>query len=132
MSAAVMLDFAGAFFAGAIALLAAWRARRSVAGWCFVAGMALLACESAFSGFGAKAVFPEEAVAWENGAVLAMALLPGTWLLFSLTYARGNYREFLGRWREALGAAFFLPIILAILCRGRFVGGQVSLTATGQ
>jgi len=39
---AVRLDYAGALFGGAIALIAAFRERRSVAVWFFVAGMALL------------------------------------------------------------------------------------------
>ena len=50
-----------------------------------------------------------------------MSLLPGTWLLFSLTYARGNYREFIGRWRFALAAAFIAPLTLAVLFRDDLV-----------
>ena len=50
-----------------------------------------------------------------------MSLLPGTWLLFSLTYARGNYREFIGRWRFALAAAFIAPLTLAVLFRDHLI-----------
>src|SRR5436190_13894020 len=42
-----------------------------------------------------------------------MAFLPSSWLLFSLTYSRGNYRQFLSRWRYLLLAFFVLPLILA-------------------
>jgi putative PEP-CTERM system histidine kinase len=44
-----------------------------------------------------------------------MSVLPGIWLFFSLTYARGNYAEFLKRWRLVLVAAFLLPVGLVIL-----------------
>ena len=44
-----------------------------------------------------------------------MSFLPGTWLFFSLSYARGNYSEFLKRWRFVLAAAFLMPIGLVIL-----------------
>jgi putative PEP-CTERM system histidine kinase len=46
---------------------------------------------------------------------MVLALLPGPWLLFSLTYARGNAREFLAKWRLMLVAAFLLPVIVAVL-----------------
>ncbi|MGD0410917.1 MAG: XrtA/PEP-CTERM system histidine kinase PrsK [Verrucomicrobiota bacterium] len=129
---AVILDYSAAFLGGAVALIAAFRERRSVAVWFFVAGMALLSCESVFSGLMTGAVSPEEAGRWEDWALLSMSLLPGVWLLFSLSYARGNYREFLGKWREALGAAFIVPIALAVWHRGQLVGGQVFLSATQQ
>jgi putative PEP-CTERM system histidine kinase len=54
-------------------------------------------------------------VAWQNWRLIAMSFLPGVWLIFSLTYARGNYSEFLKRWRWFLAAAFGLPIGLAIV-----------------
>ena len=44
-----------------------------------------------------------------------MSFLPGIWLFFSLSYARGNYSEFLKRWRFVLAAAFLMPIGLVIL-----------------
>jgi putative PEP-CTERM system histidine kinase len=120
---AVMLEFTSALLGGVIALIAAVRERRSLAGWFFVAGMVLLSCESVFSGL--SALFPNDAEQWENLALLTMSLLPGTWLFFSLCYARGNFREFLGRWRPALAAAFLVPVVFAAYCRGRLVHGQV-------
>ena len=113
-------------------MVAAWRGRRSVAVWFFVAGMALLSCESVFCGLMTGAERPEEAGRWENWALLVMSLLPGTWLFFSLSYARGNYREFLGKWREALAAAFLIPILLDICYQGQLVAGRVRFSATDQ
>jgi putative PEP-CTERM system histidine kinase len=120
---AATLEFTSALLGGVIALIAALRDRRSLAGWFFVAGMILLSCESVFSGL--SALFPNDAAQWENLALLTMSLLPGTWLFFSLCYARGNYREFLHQWRPALAAAFFIPVVFAVYCRGRLVRGEV-------
>ena len=61
MTHSATLDFSAALFGGAIALIAAFRERRSAAGWLFVAGMALLSCECAFSGMMARSFFPREA-----------------------------------------------------------------------
>ena len=132
MSAAAILAFSAAFCGGAIALLAAFRERRSAAVWFFVAGMAMLSCESVFSGLMTEAGSREQAGHWENWALLSMSLLPGTWLFFSLSYARGNHREFLVKWREALAAAFILPVVLAVCYHGELVAGEILLPDTDQ
>ena len=51
---------------------------------------------------------------WQNAEWVALAMLPGPWLLFSLTYARGNYREFLKKWSFVLVVAFLVPVALSI------------------
>ena len=53
-------------------------------------------------------------VYWQSWRLLAMSLLPGIWLFFSLSYGRGNYREFLARWRFLLIAAFLIPLVLMV------------------
>jgi putative PEP-CTERM system histidine kinase len=69
-------------------------------------------------------------VAWQNWRLIAMSFLPGVWLIFSLTYARGNYSEFLKRWRWFLAAAFVLPIGLAIVFGSDLIV-KVGQTETG-
>src|SRR2546423_3741932 len=39
------------------------------------------------------------------------AVLPGTWLMFSLCYSRGNYVEFLRKWRGVLVMAYAVPVL---------------------
>ena len=132
MTHSAILDFCAALIGGAIALIAAFRERRSTAGWLFVAGMALLSCECAFSGMMARSLFPVEASRWENWGLLVQCLVPGVWLLFSLSYARGNYREFLDQSRLLLAAVFLIPIAAAIYCRGDLLApGAVSLPSGG-
>src|SRR3972149_5947477 len=90
--------FASAVGAGVLALIAALRAGRSIAHWAFVAGMLVLVVERACSGMATQVVLPEEVNLWLQRRGLAVSFLPGFWLLFSLTYARENAREFLQRW----------------------------------
>src|ERR1039457_1422967 len=116
MSNADTLGFASAIFCGVLALMVAWNARRSLAHWAFFAGMVALVAEDVCFALTSDAASPEEMVYWQNWRLVAMSFLPGIWLLFSLTYARGNYSEFLKRWRLVLAAAFLLPIGLTILC----------------
>lgn len=108
------IAFIGAFFSGALAFTVGWRGRGTVHR-SFAAGMFVLAMEALFNGFAFDTSLPEERFFWEQCALVTMSFLPGTWLFFSLSYGRGNYRDFLHRWRFILAAAFLIPIGLAIL-----------------
>ena len=110
-----ILAFSSAFFCVCLALIVAWNRRRSVAAWAFVAGMAAMAVEDVCFALTADATSAEEMVYWQNWRLVAVSFLPGIWLIFSLTYARGNYSEFLKQWRLVLVTAFLLPIGLVIV-----------------
>ena len=125
-----MLAFASAIFCGALALIVVWNVRRSVAPWAFVAGMAAMASQEVCLALTADATTTDQMVYWQNWNLAAESLLPGIWLLFSLTYARGNSSEFLKRWRWALVAAFLLPVGLVILSGYDFIVSPVQ-TSTG-
>jgi putative PEP-CTERM system histidine kinase len=112
------LAYAAAACAGAVALIALRRGWRSLSFWLFAAGMVLLAIESVFLGL---AIDPASAVLtkaahWQHWRLAAMSLLPSVWLLFSLSYARGNYREFFRQWRYVLIVALVLPVVLGCVC----------------
>jgi putative PEP-CTERM system histidine kinase len=68
--------------------------------------------ESIFIGLSwqAEAVSIPRMVYWQQCKLWTNALLPGVWLFFSLSYSRGNYREFLSRWKYVLLAAFIVPL----------------------
>lgn len=121
MNLAAFLAFAAAFFGGAMAFLVGWSERHSFARRTFVAGMALLTAESVFSGLSLNAATGDEAIFFLNGSLIGMSLLPGAWLLFSLTYGRGNYREFLKKWLPVLVLAFLLPVLLVCWSKGGII-----------
>ncbi len=124
------MAFASAIFGAMTALIVAWHERRSLAHWAFVAGMAAFAVESILSGLAADAVLPEDIAFWQNWRFIAMAFLPGIWLFFSLTYARGHYREFTTNWRLPLAAAFLVPIAMVALAGGKLIA-SIGRTTTG-
>lgn len=114
MLTAAMFAFAGAIFCGVVALAVIWNERRSTAHVAFAAGMALLAVESVFTGLSWQAAGGswDKMIYWQHCRLWASSLLPGVWLVFALSYGRGNYREFLNRWKFLLLAAFILPLAL--------------------
>ncbi len=76
--------------------------------------MLVLAAKAAFSDLSLESLTPAEAIFWQRLALIAKSFVPGFWLCFSLTYARGNHREFLAKWRFLLLVAFLLPVGIAI------------------
>lgn len=113
MNIATFFAFASATAAGLLALGSAFRTRRMISRWAFVAGMAALAAERLCIGLGTRTVLLTDEIYWLKQAMVAKSFLPGFWLLFSLTYSRGNAREFLTRWRFALAGVFLVPVALA-------------------
>jgi putative PEP-CTERM system histidine kinase len=113
MEAALLLAFASDLCAGTLALTVACYERRSGSRWAFAVGMVLLGAESILGGLSGAADSPPEMLYWENWRLLALSLLPGAWLWFSLSFARGNYRETIAAWRWLLIAAWAVPIALA-------------------
>src|ERR1700733_11485864 len=121
MNMVAILAFAAAFFSGALAFLVVWRERGSHGHRSFAAGMAVLAMESIFNGLSLDTTSVEEMIYWQGWSLLSTSFLPGIWLFFSLCYGRGNYREFLSRWRYFLVLALLIPTGLAVLFQGKLI-----------
>ncbi len=124
MNTATLLAYASALFGGALAFVVAWNERRSLINLIFAAGVVLLAAESIFTGMALlEGGTVESMVYWQQWRLLATSFLPGTWLFFSLSYGRGNYREFLHRWRYTLVFFMVAPPLLALF--GNIFDGKV-------
>ncbi len=118
MNPNTVLALVAGMFSAALAAAAACRKQRSLATWCFSAGMLIFALESLFGAIGSDALLPERAAFWETLSLVTKSFLPGVWLAFSLTYSRANYRDFLIRSRWLVLGAFLIPLLsLAALYR---------------
>jgi putative PEP-CTERM system histidine kinase len=120
-TAITLLGFAGAILGGILAFTVLWNKQRSIVHVFFAAGMVALAAESAFNGLSMRAVRLETMMYWQQWRFLAMSFLPGIWLYFSLSYGRGNHREFLERWKFALLTFFLVPLLLGIFFNGELI-----------
>src|SRR5271155_819415 len=98
-SATTLLAFISAGFGSVIAFAIVWNKQRSLVRYCFGTGMLVLAAESIFNGLSFRATEPDEIVYWQRWRLLATSFIPGVWLLFSLSYSRGNLHVFLQRWK---------------------------------
>lgn len=115
----------GAAMAFGLAAVAYCREAKSpCARFAFSVGMIVLGVESLLAAASTHVFLQSAALVWQRWRLMATALLPGTWLLFSLTYARGNEKEFLTRWKTVILAAFVLPAGLAVLAWPDLVHGD--------
>jgi len=124
MSFGFILSLCSGLLAASMALAGVHRAKASFPLWSFAAGLIVLAGETFCAGMASEAILPETLAYWEGWMLCAMSLLPGVWLLFSLTYGRGNYRQFLIKWRFLLWAAFLAPTGLALIFRTQLISAQ--------
>src|SRR5262245_31010992 len=108
-----LLPFAAGFFSLLLAVVSLVRRKPSPAAWCFFAGMAALGLDSVFTGLSLRATQLGEVAEWLTPAFIAKSFVPMTWLGFSLTYSRSNYREFVAGWRIPLAFLGLLPIGLS-------------------
>ncbi len=115
------IAFLAALFSAALAAAVLSRKRRSVAAWCFSAGMLVFALESLLAGMSLGAVLPDDIAFWQTLGFLAKSFLPGIWLCFSLTYSRANRRDFVVRSWFLLVAAFLIPLCLLPALYGPFL-----------
>jgi putative PEP-CTERM system histidine kinase len=118
------ISLAAALIAGAAALAVLFRARRSLASRLFAVGMLLLGAEAALSFLSFRVEVLGELLYWQKLRFVPLSLAPVVWVAFSLVYSRGNYQEYLARWRNALLALALLPPVLLAL------GSRSLLTAT--
>ena len=112
-----LLAWASALLSGGLVIFVLCARRQTVVHWAFAAGMSAVALMETFQGLRVQAVQPAEVVYWKHLSYAAAAVLPGSWLLFSLSFGRSNYQELMARWRYAIMMAFACPIALVLLGR---------------
>jgi putative PEP-CTERM system histidine kinase len=86
--------------------------------------MAILVLETVFNGISldvASLTTAPDILKWQTRRLWMLSLLPGAWLFCSLSYGRGNYREFLRRWKFVLLGMFVVPPIIAVSQSDRLI-----------
>lgn len=121
MTLPTLLNYAGIAVAGMLAAVALVRAPRAFAHWVFATMMGFLLLERVFAGQGAAAGTAGEYVVWNYLRLVSLAFLPGLWLAFSLSYARGEPRKFLDQWRLVLIASVVLPLLAVTVFRQHLI-----------
>ena len=120
MNVGIVISYVAAVGAAGLAGYVLARDLRSPVHRIFAAGMVLLAADALLTGIASGAALSADYLFWQQVRTGVAALVPGTWLLFSLCYARANYRSIVARWKWALAGFFLIPALLAVLFRESF------------
>lgn len=127
MPLTAFLAFTAALLCSVLGLGTLYRRPRALVPRAFALGMFGLALRELLVGLGAQVTSPLPAQRWQQLGWLVGTMLPGSWLPFSLSFARSNYRDFLVRWKWLVISALVLPGITAGLFRQTFFLPPVAL-----
>lgn len=83
----------------------------------FSFGMITFAFKEFFMGMAMGTPLSSEIVDWSTWGLTASGLLPGSWFLFSLSFGRSNYKEWVSKWKWFTLASLTLPLFMAVFFR---------------
>jgi putative PEP-CTERM system histidine kinase len=115
-----LLAFTAALLCSGLGIGVLYRRPHTLVPWAFALGMLVLALRETLVGLGAQATLPLAALHWQQLGWMVTALLPGSWLLFSLSFGRSNIRAFLTRWKWVVAGALALPLLVVAVVRQAF------------
>jgi len=110
-----LLHYLSPLICGGIASLALSRNPRSFPHRVFALAMVVLGLEALLTALSVQTISPEKVLLWQRWRWLAAAFLPGTWLLFSLSFPQGNQKLEVGKWKWGILATFLVPLAFVTL-----------------
>ena len=131
MSFSSIICYTAALVTAIIAIAVLYRDPRAFVHRILAIGLALCALEAGLIGLGLEATSASEFIQWHHLRLAVSAFLPAIWLLFSLSFGRGNYKEFLSQWKWAILAAFVIPIALIAFFNDAFTTGKPLIDDAG-
>src|ERR1051326_8420507 len=135
-----VLPFAASILALLLAFASLLGKKPSLASWLFFAGMALLSIDSLLSALTPHFTDSSDLLRRLTFGFIVKSFATVTWLGFSLTYSRRDYRESMARWSIPLAIIALLPVVLALgfhdellrVVQGAGYEFQLRLTAIGK
>jgi len=115
-----VLPFGSAFVSGLLALFALYRDRHLFVHQIFAAGMIIYAAEAVMTGLCLSALMPGDVRYCLGIRSCTTALIPGTWLLFSLCFSRKNYKDIIAKYKWLVIILYALPLLAATLFQHAF------------
>jgi len=130
MEYTTIISYVAASISLLLALFVLNRDRHSYVHRVFALGMGALAVEAFFTGRTANAIMLEDAAYWLGLRNYSTALVPGIWLLFSLSFSRSNYQELIARWKWVVLILFVTPFAIVAFGGHSFFIGRPILDAS--
>jgi putative PEP-CTERM system histidine kinase len=120
MTLNAILHFAGVIVCVGVGWYGFSREPRSFINRVFTLGMVLLALESLFTGLSVRGGLPENVMLWQSWRFRVAALLPGIWLVFTLSFPSENYKNVLSKWKWVVISVFLGHLLLVTVLTRNF------------
>ena len=130
MTLNTLLSLFAALFSAFLAFFVLLKDRHSFVHRTLAVGMMALASEAIFTGLSFHTLLPAKVELWQRMRLFATAVLPGLWLLFSFSFARENYKEFLAKWKWFILSLSLLSLSIVVLFAHSFFLGEPLFSAT--
>jgi putative PEP-CTERM system histidine kinase len=105
-------SIASALFCAGLGFFVLFRNPKSFVHRTFAFGMLSISLMESGNAMALLAESASNQIWWKKISFTGEALLPGVWLLFSLSFARSNYKEVVSRWWVLILLLFVFPISL--------------------
>jgi len=99
-----------------LALFILSRSFKNLTNISFALGMSSLALMEFANSMALFSSSPADILFWVQLARVAECLLPGSWVLFSYTFARKDYREIISKRKVIIAFFYVVPLLLLSLC----------------
>lgn len=130
MTFAVILAWTGVLLSLGLGLGVMVKTPRTFAPRAFAFGMGLFALREMCIGLTGLADTPLEAMRWQRLGWDVTLLLPGSWLLFSLAFARSNFQTLWNQWKWPVLATQLVSLGCVIAFHRLFFGQAMSVPGT--
>ncbi len=112
MTPDAVIAFVAALLSGSVGIGVLCKEPQPIVSRAFALGMLTLALREVLVGLGAQASLRLDVLRWQRLSWIVTVLLPGSWLLFSLSFARSNARELVAKWKWGVVSTLALPCII--------------------
>jgi len=106
----LILAYAATLLCGGLGVFLFFKEKRSFVNLTFTAGMLALAAEAALNGLSFRESLPLDIADWQLLRLIVSAFVPVCWLLFSLSFGRGDYRVIIKKWQWYILAFLLVPL----------------------
>ena len=131
MSFQSVLCYASALMTAGVAIFVLDRGPRIFVHRILAVGLAACALEAGLMGLVFDAHSPSEFIQRRLLQFGIGPFLPAIWLIFSLSFGRINYKEFISRWKWTILAAFAIPVIALSFFHDALLSGKPVADAAG-
>ncbi len=105
-----ILAYFATFLCGGLSTFLFFKEKRSFVNLAFTAGMSAFAVEATLNGFCFGESQPLAIADWQFWRLIVSAFVPVCWLLVSLSFGRGDYREIIKKWQWYILAFLSVPL----------------------